>query len=197
MSDTEQLFILAGVWTAGALFLAYFIPNWWAKAAVVALLVGIPFWELPYGYYNFQKLCQDKLLTFEQIPPQDSLCVGDLYPDMYAMLVEAGFSRIDLTGRTTVNLNAPLAVRIVRTSRGEISSRYCLLSMNNIPLRWRILRHDYLVSRAGEKKIAARLSRFSWAGMWWQDAASPILGHGGYCSAPLASLFLVLRKGNG
>ena len=60
MSDTEQLFVLAGVWVAIAAVIARFISGWPARIVVFTLLVGIPFWELPYGYYNFRELCKSK-----------------------------------------------------------------------------------------------------------------------------------------
>ena len=77
MSDTEQLFVVAAVWVIIAAVIARFIPNWPVRIAFFVLAVGIPFWELPYGYYNFQNLCREetKLMVIERIPPQESVCV--------------------------------------------------------------------------------------------------------------------------
>ena len=61
MSQTEELFLLAGTWTLIAIFIARFIPNWPGRIAFLAIAVGLPFWELPYGYYNFQRLCREEL----------------------------------------------------------------------------------------------------------------------------------------
>ena len=100
MSDTAQLFIFAGLWTVGALVLAHFIPKWPAKIAAVALLVGIPFWELPYGYYNFRIQCGElaHLKLLEKIDPQDSVCVDFLDSLFFFNLTKVGFSRIELMG---------------------------------------------------------------------------------------------------
>ena len=80
MNDTEQLFLVAAVWTVIAAVIARFIPNWPGRIAFIAIAVGLPFWELPYGYYNFQKLCREEgaLRILESIAPQESICVD--YP---------------------------------------------------------------------------------------------------------------------
>ncbi|HTP62988.1 MAG TPA: hypothetical protein VMJ14_12990, partial [Burkholderiales bacterium] len=73
MSDTEQLFIVAAVWTVVAAMVARLGPGWWGKGAFFAALLVVPFWELPYGYFNFQKLCAEdaNLKVIDKIFPQD------------------------------------------------------------------------------------------------------------------------------
>ena len=70
MSDTEQLFVVAAVWALIAAAIARFISNWPGRVAFFVIAVGLPFWELPFGYYNFQKLCSEhnKFQIVEKIP---------------------------------------------------------------------------------------------------------------------------------
>ena len=60
MNDTEQLFWMAVIWALIAAAIARFIPNWPGRIAFFTVAVAIPFWELPYGYYNFQRLCSEQ-----------------------------------------------------------------------------------------------------------------------------------------
>jgi hypothetical protein len=183
MSDTAELFTLAGIWTLGALFVAYFIPKWPAKIAAVAFLVGIPFWELPYGYYNFRQLCVEeaKFQVFEEITPQDGICVENLDAGLYKNLSNAGFVRIEVMGSTDDLQRDNQSGRVFFSKNQKAESKYCLQFIGNIPLPWRILRHDLLVTNSSDRRVVGRQSRFIWAGMWWQERASPVFGSGGSC----------------
>jgi hypothetical protein len=198
MSDTAQLFIMAGVWTVAAAILAFhYISKWPARIAAFALLVGVPFGELPYGYYNFAKLCRDEatVRAFEKVAPQEFMCIDDLYSDVYRMLVGVGFSKIEFRGGTNIDFRNNAAIHAVRVKRGEEKSVYCFSTKNNIRLPWRVWRYDHLVHRVVDGRVALRQSGFSWAGMWWQEGASPILGRGGNCGDPLVRLFAAVRNG--
>jgi hypothetical protein len=197
MSDTTQLFVLAGLWTIGALVAAYVILKWPVKIAVVALLVGIPFWELPYGYYNFRTLCEKeaKLQTFQKVAPQDSICVENLDSVLFESFSEAGFSRIEVLGGSDDRERDAKSGRVFAGTNQGIKSPYCLVFVNNISLPWGILRHDSLVRRANDSSIAARQSQFHWAGMWWQELARPVLGRGGRCFDDPAQSIRAIRYG--
>src|SRR6185436_10438805 len=97
MSDTEQLFLVAAIWALIAAVIARFIPNWPGRIAFFAIAVALPFWELPYGYYNFQRLCRNEtaLIVSEKVLPQDSVCIDYFDAGLYRQLVQAGFSRIE------------------------------------------------------------------------------------------------------
>ena len=183
MNDTEQLFVVAAVWALIAAAIARFIPNWPGRIAFFALAVGIPFWELPYGYYNFQKLCSEegRLQVFEKILPQDSVCVGDLDSGVYSGLIRAGFLRIEVTGKSDDRKRDSASGRIFLTKKQEVKSAYCLEFRANIALPWRVLRSDVLIARANDEHVIARQSQFHWAGMWWQEQARPVVGRGGVC----------------
>ena len=198
MNDTEQLFVAAAIWALIAAAVARFIPNWPGRIAFFAIAVGLPFWELPYGYYNFQKLCREegRLLVFERIPPQDSVCVGDLDSGLYSGLIRAGFVRVEITGRSDDPKRDSVSGRVFPTKKQEVKSAYCLAYRANIPLPSRVLRNDVLITRASDEHVIARQSQFQWAGMWWQEQARPVLGRGGVCFEDPQRPNLVLRNGN-
>src|SRR3990172_5793830 len=97
MNDTEQLFIAAAVWALIAAAVARFIPNWPGRIAFFAFAVGIPFWELPYGYYNFQELCREEgsLRVLEPIAPQQSICVDYPFETAASGMMKMWFASIE------------------------------------------------------------------------------------------------------
>jgi hypothetical protein len=194
MNDTEQLFLMAVIWALIAAVVARFIPNWPGRIAFFTIAVAIPFWELPYGYYNFQRLCDEetKLRVFEKIPPQDSVCIAYFDLGLYTLLNQAGFRRIEVTGRSD-NAND----RVFLTSREQARSSYCISFKSNIGLDWRMWRGDTSIHRAGDDRLIAMQSRFRWDGMWWQQQARPVMGIGGVCSGDLNAPILALRRGSG
>jgi hypothetical protein len=200
MSDTTQLFILAGIWTLVAAFLVYFIRNWPARVVVFALLVGVPFWELPFGYQYFQASCEaaEKVKVIEAISPQSSVCVDYPFEDAAKAALKSGFERVEARGKSG-DVREYVAAPTVDHPGGRkdrITARYCITSVLNIREPWRIWRHDHVVRRVSDERVVARQSRFTWSGMWWQEAANPILGRGGMCSGPMNQLFDAVRLGS-
>jgi hypothetical protein len=199
MSDTTQLFILAGIWTLAAAILVYFIRNWPARIFVFALLVGVPFWELPYGYYNFHTSCDagSRVQILESIPPQAGVCVDYPFEDAVEIVLKAGFARVEARGK----LGAVREYVAVPTKehpggrREQVTTDYCISSVLNIREPWSILRHDHVVRRVVDDHVVARQSSFMWEGMWWQKAASPVMGRGGDCSNPMVQLFDAVKLG--
>lgn len=201
MDDTDQLFAVAMVWTLIAIFVAIFIRNWWARVAFVALAVGIPFWELPYGYYNFQKLCREegKLQVFEKIPPQKTVCADYPYVTLHKELLKDGFASVEVrtkTGEVRIYAANQTVDAPIGTAR-NITSSYCMTFANNNRLPWRVLRHDVLIKHTSDNRLVARQSRFDWSGMWWQHATMPVLGHGGYCYDDPKRASFALLMGSG
>src|SRR3970040_2192364 len=101
MNDTEQLFAVAAVWALIAAAVARFIPNWPGRIAFFAIAVGMPFWELPYGYYNSQKLCREEigLQVFEKISPQEIVCADYPYVTLHKELLRSGFTTVETRGK--------------------------------------------------------------------------------------------------
>jgi hypothetical protein len=179
MSDTAQLFTLAGIWTLVAAFLVYFIANWPARIGLFAVMVGIPFWEVPFGFQYFKSLCdmEGGLRTFEAVPPQKIIClkhpIENLAPHFLSLGVPV-VEKVDQNGRLSV-LPADS-----RSGEGQ-SSAYCVSQgfVDNLP--WRIQRNEFAVLRVSDGRLVGRFSDFIWYGTWWQQAALPVLGRGGEC----------------
>ncbi len=199
MSDTEQLFILAGFWTAGALVLASFVPKWPAKIATVVMLVVIPFWELPYGARNFAEVCrlEGGLHVLTPVSPQNIICADYPFDSSAASLARFGFDAVESrasNGEIAIFAGRSQPLKRVETT---LRSEYCVTFVNGIQLPWRLLRHDFVVKRVADGVIVARHSVFDWRGMWWQEAASPVLGRGGQCREdPIEPVMAMLRAGS-
>jgi hypothetical protein len=198
MSETAELFILAGIWTFVVVLTARTIKNWPARVVVFAFLLGIPFWEMPFGFYNFVRLCRDdaRLRVVEKFPPQERVCAA--YPDtsLHRELLAAGFPFVETKGAAgevrSFFLKDGTAHEVAQSA---ITSTYCLTFVNNIRMPMRVLRHEVQIVRVSGGDVVARQSRFSWLGMWWQEATSPILGNGGTCAPDPRSPILALRNG--
>ncbi|MFN0191900.1 MAG: hypothetical protein ACKVP5_07965 [Aestuariivirga sp.] len=200
MSDTEQLFIVAAVWTVIAAFLARFVPNWGGRIALFAVLVGVPFWELPYGYSNFVKHCDAnaKLQVLEPIEPQRSVCFDYQIGPLAEKLLDRGFVQVETKGNDGkfTSYSRPESQLKVSTGADRATSEYCVAFSNNNQHPWRVIRHDFFVIRSRDSVVVARHGASDWLGMWWQDKASPLLGRGGSCrSDQVQSLLAALLKG--
>ncbi len=197
MNDTEQLLFLAAVWTGIAALIARFVPRWPGRIAVFLVLVGVPFWELPYGLAHFQKLCRDdaKLKVTAKVTPQDSVCIEYFDEGLFSALAKAGFSRVELL---EMSRNAEPYLKDSRLSlaeRGKLRSNYCIAFESNVHVAWRIVRDDALVRRSSTGEVVGRQSSFRWAGLWWQHAARPLLGRGGVCDGEWTDLINSVRQG--
>ena len=185
MSDTEQLFLVAAVWALIAAAIARFIPNWPARIAFFALAVGIPFWELPYGSYNFQQLCRNEgnLRVFEDIAAQKVICADYPFDAAAKTLHRFGFANVESRNKAgDVSQFAGTTPEVILQGKTKnVTSEYCVTFVNNNHLPWRVNRHDFLIVRNKDGAVVARHSVFDWFGMWWQQAASPVLGRGGEC----------------
>jgi hypothetical protein len=201
MSDTEQLFLVAAVWALIAAAIARFIPNWPGRIAFFVLAVGIPFWELPYGYYNLQMLCREQggLEVFEPILPQKIVCVAHPYESGAPGMIKAGFETVEAKAKSgSVNrISIAPSGQLESTKQEQVTSDYCVTFANNNHLPWRIIRHDFLVIRVKDGVVVARHSVFDWFGMGWQQSASPVLGRGGECREdPIKPVVAVLLNGS-
>lgn len=198
MSQTHELFTMAAIWTLIAIVIAYFIKNWPGRIAFLAIAVGVPFWELPYGYYNFQKLCKEQggLKVFEPIPPQHIVCVTHPFDSGAPALLGVGFGIVEARDKSgSVNkISRASSGELVSMKLGQVTSDYCITYAFVRGLPWRIQRNEMTVSREKDRRLVARHSEFVWFGMWWQDAAAPMLGRGGECRrdavAPISSALL-------
>jgi hypothetical protein len=201
MNDTEQLFVAAAVWALIAAVIARLIPTWPGRIAFFAIAVGLPFWELPYGYYNFVKLCKDEggLRVFAEIAPQRTICADYPFDASAQTLNRFGFATVEARSKTgeVIQFIGAASESIPQTKAKSVSSDYCVTFVNNNVLPWRVYRHDFVILRSKDGSIVARHSVFDWAGMWWQQATSPILGNGGGCREdPIHPVMTALHTGS-
>lgn len=201
MNDTEQLFLVAAVWALIAAAIARFIPNWPGRIAFFAIAVGLPFWELPYGLYNFQKLCRDegKLRVFEDIAPQKTICADYPFDASAKTLHRFGFANVEARSKAgEVTQFAGTASEVILQGKTRnVTGNYCVTFVNNNHLPWRVNRHDFLIVRVKDGAVVARHSVFDWIGMWWQQMASPVLGRGGECREdPIKPVMAALLMGS-
>ena len=198
MNDTEQLFIAAAIWALIAAVIARFIPNWPGRIAFFAIAVGLPFWELPFGYYNFERFCREQggLQTFEPISPQQIICAAYPFDSSASGLLKVGFGAVeakDSSGRVN-KISRALSGEIVSAKQDRVTSEYCITYAFVRGLPWRLMRNEMIVTRERDRRLVARHSEFVWFGMWWQEAASPVLGRGGECRrdaiAPISAALL-------
>ena len=198
MGPTENLLLMVAIWSAIAAGVAHFLPTWTMRAAFTLAAVGIPFWEIPFGYYNFRKLCDQEgpLKVYEPVEPQTTVCAEGQMAWNAEYLLKGGFSSVEARPSKggIVRLTRRPSGTIDRVPIERVTSKYCLENALNQRQPWRILRHDYLVRNEKEARLVARASAFTWSGTWWQEAASPLLGYGGACvGRPFESISKFLR----
>jgi hypothetical protein len=157
---------------------------------VFAVLVGVPFWELPYGYYNFRKLCDESrsLQKIDEIFPQSSICIEDFDFRLVGDLLAAGFSPIELRNGSENAREFLASGKLTMMSKGDSKSAYCVIVRNNVRGPWRVLRSDTAIEQSATAKIVARQSAYEWRGLWWQEHAQPLLGRGGLCASDWGEL---------
>jgi hypothetical protein len=185
MSPTENLLWMAAIWTAIAAGVAYFFPNWVMRIVFVLAAVAIPFWEFPYGYYNFQRLCAEELgvKIFEPISPQKSIC-REVHRDSYVeQWLAPGMDFVEARDRqgNVTRLERGKGPVVLRSKTDALASEYCVGSdwINNLP--WGINRHEYWIRKNSSQAVVARLtSQIHWSGMSWQKSTRAF-GSGGSC----------------
>jgi hypothetical protein len=185
MNDTEQLFVAAAVWALIAAVIARFIPNWPGRIAFFALAIGIPFWELPYGYFNFQRLCREEgsLRVFEPIAAQREICADYPYETAALAMLKIGFVTVEARDKngSVRKYSKGSSGDIEKVTIERVSSEYCVTNAFVRGLPWRTMRNEIVIVRERDRQVVARNSDFVWFGMWWQEATVPILGRGGEC----------------
>jgi hypothetical protein len=200
MSHTTELFIMAAVWCViSAVVVRFVAPGWPGRIGLFAILVGVPFWELPYGYLNFQRYCRDEVgpKIFEPLLPQESICLDSLDVGLFRSLSTVGLNRIELTGESDDPKRDSKSGKVFVVKRPDIKSQYCLEFKSGVSLPWRITRTDTLIVRVHDRKIAVTQSLYQWAGMWWQVGARPVFGTGGICSDDPLRVLRLVKTGTG
>jgi len=200
MSHTTELFVMAAVWCVISAVLVRFVtPSWPGRLALFAILVGIPFWELPYGYYAFRALCEKDTAPYiyEKILPQSIVCSDYPFATFHESILAAGYASVEVRDKSGRVLRASKdeSGKIAAVPQRALASRYCMTYADNIPMPWRVSRSEIRVVSIADRRVVAKQSQFAWAGMWWQEATRPVFGRGGGCHGDHRALIYVLKNG--
>src|SRR5438270_54322 len=136
------LAVLAGVAIYIGVFWFIFraLKQKWAKGLAVFVALGIPFWDLPFGYYNFHSHCMTEggIQQYAPISPQKSL----FFPQATGVRPEQLFN----LGVEVVEFRSPKRnsfLRYTRSDRGiekhetaESTSAVRIVTNYNFELPW-------------------------------------------------------------
>jgi hypothetical protein len=153
------------------------------KIAAIAVALAIPFWDLPFGYFNFYRHCSQEggVHVGVNIPPATSILVDSSSRYTPNEILRFGFKVVEYEAPGEI-------VRYTRESKGLTKSIHAT-PMSNIKIKfaghknlpWNLIRSDYVVTRLDNEQIVASQTDFQWRGMWWQVSAAPLLGYGSQC----------------
>lgn len=198
---------------AGLLILggaAAYVALWWfviskarnrgerVSAVVIALL--IPFWDLPFGYFNFYRLCSQEggLHVDKELRAADSILLAESTAYRPEDVLKLGFKTVEFMSRGQVIRYSSSPAGVLRTTHTQAISPLVYEFSSNKPLPWNVVRSDYEVKRIGDGKILARQTDFGWNGMWWESNFRVQVTSARHCSGvPSKSVLLVLAEGAG
>jgi len=181
------ILVVAGIYVGLWYLLIRALPNRWAKAAVAVLAVYLPFWDVPYGYYNFQKLCADEggLRVLGKVSPQSSVFLdsSSLRTEQERdKMLGRGFRFIEMQfhdgssisyskssggPNQSVRVSSPVSIYGIRT---EMNKR----------LPWGIVRHDQVLYVRASNQVVAHNSQFAWR-IWLRDKVLALPGGQIHC----------------
>lgn len=195
------ILVVAGAYVGLWYLLIRALPNKWAKAAVALLALYLPFWDVPYGYYNFQKLCKSEggLHVYAKIAPQTAVFLEPSASVSPEYMFKQGFTVVEhpvLDGQVArVFATAPSETQYV--SRAALFSNYGIRSAANDDWRERrMVRRDLFAYSLKSGTSVAQKTDLRWF-LWIQGLVTPMLGTGWRCpsSGEKKSLERVLLLG--
>lgn len=161
-------------WVALWVYVFKHAPNRGVRVGAVLVAVLIPFWDLPIGYFEYQRHCgaEGGLRIHESIAPQDKVYFDSLAPDSAQELLKQGFKvvemrRLDGKGivRHEMQKGSLVSVTVVRPESMVAVSR-----MTTSRLDWNIYREGFVAHSLGPKKLLATYTTFSWHGGWLEES---------------------------
>ena len=98
------ILVVAGAYVGLWYLLIRALPNRWAKAIVALVALYLPFWDVPYGYYNFRALCSEEgeLHVLRKVSPQTSIFLDQSLPlteKEIARMLAKGFRVVEVRRR--------------------------------------------------------------------------------------------------
>jgi hypothetical protein len=181
------ILVVAGIYVGLWYLLIRALPSRWAKAAVALVAIYLPFWDVPYGYYNFRTLCAEEggLRVMGKVAPQPSVLLDSsslrTEQEREKMLgrgfrfVEMQFhdgssisySKSSAGPNQSVRVSSPVSVYGIRT---EMNRR----------MPWGIVRHDQVLYVRATNQIVARNAQVAWR-IWLRDKVLGLPGGQIHC----------------
>jgi hypothetical protein len=152
------------------------LKNNWARAAVVVAALGIPFWDLPIGYYEFQRLCSAEggLRILKPVAPQERVFFDSMPSQSAEDLLAKGFKVVEIARADGKGIaRHEFLGGIVTKNVAEPESAVRVTIRRNQLLSWNILRDDRIAQFRVNGELLARHSTFTWHGGWLKALASP------------------------
>lgn len=187
-------------WIALWFYVFKYAPNRGVRVGAVLVALLIPFWDLPIGYFQFQRLCQTEggVHIYERITPQEKVYFDSVPSDEPEKLLRQGFKVIELRradGKGVLRQQLHEG-KIVSST---VSSPESLVAVSIIPnekLAWNIYRYEHVARSISSNKILVRHTGFTWRGGWLEDSFAPFLVGRLSCSSPLSDLLTpILQQG--
>lgn len=181
------ILVVAGAYVGLWYLLIRALPNRWAKAVVALVAVYLPFWDVPYGYYNFRTLCAEEggLHVFGKVSPETSVFLDSsalLTEQESAKMIGRGFRFIEMRSHDGSNISYS------NTSTGQSQtvrisspvSSYGIRTTMNTRMPWGIVRHDQFLYVLTSDQVLARNTQFHWR-FWLRDKVLAVPGGHHYC----------------
>lgn len=166
---------------AGYVALWYYVfktaRNRGERVAAVLVAVLIPFWDLPIGYFEFQRHCRAEggVHVYDRIPAQVMLYFESAPLSSVNELLKQGFSVVEISlpdGKGLVRHELEqgrIISRIVESPESPIA----ISITRNEKLSWNIYRDQHVARSINPSKLVATYSWFSWRGGWLQKSTWP------------------------
>ncbi len=148
------------------------------KIAAIVVALAIPFWDLPFGYFNFYHHCSQDggLHISKDLPALNAILIDPSVGYRPEDVLRFGFKTVEYANSSeTIRYTADASGLSKSIHSAPISPIKIQYSGNQM-LPWNLIRSDYIVSRVDNGQVIARQTDFKWRGLWWQVSAAPLLG---------------------
>jgi hypothetical protein len=187
------ILVVAGIYVGLWYLLIRALPNRWAKAGVALVAIYLPFWDVPYGYYNFHTLCADEggVHVSAKVSPQTSV-----YLDRSSLRTEQERARMFARGFSLIEMHSPdgSSMSFSKSSAGQSqgdsisapTSTYGIRAEMNKRMPWGVVRHDQVLFVRESNQFVARNSEFAWR-IWLRDKVLAFPGGEIFCQGQFRS----------
>jgi hypothetical protein len=178
------ILVVAGAYVGLWYLLIRALPNRWAKAVVALVAVYLPFWDVPYGYYNFRTLCAEEggVKVFEKVAPQNSIYLDKTMFGAGSYMFKLGYQVVEEHDRAghIVRRDASDPSRRETVDRASLVSTYGTRIEPTKRQPWGISRVDEFVFVLRTDSDVIRSTYFTWQ-IWINSLGVPGLGHLSFC----------------